>query len=284
VIKRIAIIDYDPVVHVVANVQWSAGNRTDEQRVRDHVQSFVNTVRKNSNSENLIEFFQGMGHENYRKTLLPEYKGHRKKSEGVAKWKPIICDQLKKLGANELLQIESDDALMLYSEKCKKAGYDYLIVENDKDLAMISGDHYNPFKAQPKGKPPLIRWYSFTPDQARYSLWQQAVTGDATDMPNEFCGMEGIGPAKAKKILGPLSDNVWMYPHRTMKAYVTKYGVGDGLRRMAITYDMVFLLRVPSEKYPESKKVWAMLPVAYQNTMENLFDNKAPSNNLFDNQ
>ena len=275
--RRLAIIDLDPLVHIVANVQWYAGNKDDEAIVRGHASRFYDTVLKNCDSSRYICFYQAPGHKNYRNDILPEYKSHRVASEGAIRWKAVVCDVLKEKGAHALFQIESDDAMYLLANKAKKDKEEYLIVENDKDMAMIAGNHYNPFKKQPKDKPKIERWYSFTEDEGRFNFWCQVLSGDATDIPNEFGGMAGVGPAKAAKILGTLTDNEWMYPHRTMKAYVEKYGFSKGLRRMSITFDMVNLLREPTEDYPESKEILEVKPRVFYDHTEKLFDNRDTS-------
>ena len=43
-IDRVAIIDCDPIVHIIAYAQWTAGNRGDQETVENHVRRFVTTV------------------------------------------------------------------------------------------------------------------------------------------------------------------------------------------------------------------------------------------------
>jgi len=275
----IAIIDLDPVLHIVANVQWAAGNRTDFKRVRDHTTQFVNNVIKSANTEQYIMFFQDDGHKNFRNGILPDYKGNRIKQEAIIAFKTTVCDALKALGAIPLYNIESDDALSLYALACRKKGIDTLIVENDKDLAMIAGAHYNPYKRQPKNKPPIVRWYSYSDEEAFLSFWIQVMTGDATDMPNNQCGIFKCGPAGAKKAYATTVPEA--YYLKCVQEYVAKYGVANGLKRMSITYDLVKLLRNEQEELPETKMVLASTPIGFTDSVSALFDNKEESNNLF---
>lgn len=279
--NRIAVIDLDPVIHIVANVQWYAGNHTDKQAAMDHAEQFVNTVRKSCRSSHILMFFQDVGHTNYRNDILAGYKGHRVPSEGAKMFKECICLKLAEMGAYPLKQIESDDALSILVNKYIKKKQDYLIVENDKDLAMLPGDHYNPFKKQPKNKPPVERWYSYTDQEALFAFWCQVITGDSTDMPAEFCGMEGIGPAKATKML--INTLPAVYPFAVVKEYTNKYGMSNGLRRMVVTYDMIKLLRRPLDHIPETQLVYDLEPVPFKDNVEELFDtpdNPDPSASL----
>ena len=272
-IKRTALIDLDPLIHIVANVQWYAGNQDNSEKVKIHVNQFLDTILKNCDSSSYIMFYQDVGHLNYRKDILPEYKGHRKANEAIDKWKPLICEVLEKRGAYGLWYIESDDALMLVSEKYQKDNVNYLIVENDKDLAMIPGAHYNPYKTKMDN-----RWFNYTSKQASLSFWSQVISGDPTDMPNSICGVQQVGPAKAVKALGGVKTPLELYKFKAMQAYTDKYGIPIGLRRMAITYDMVYLLREPVEHIPESAEVLEITPTPYVDTMEGLFENNSSDN------
>ena len=275
----IAVIDLDPVVHIVSAVQFGSGNHTDVKRVKDHVSQFVNNVIKSSECDSYIMFFQDIGHDNYRKHILPEYKGHRKSSEAIDRWKSPICEELTRLKAVPLYEIESDNALALYVNKCMLDGDDYVVVENDKDLAMLPGKHYNPYKNQPKNKPPFPRFYHFSEAEAMLSMWCQVITGDPTDMPNDQCGIELVGPVKARKALENLNPR--LYSAKAMQMYTEKYGISKGLRRMALTYDMVMLLFNPTVDIPETKKVVALKPTPFNDSVDSLFSNEKPSNDLF---
>lgn len=275
----IALIDLDPIVHIISAVQWKAGNRDNAQRVQDHVSNFVENVLKSTECDEYIMFFQDIGHDNFRKLILPEYKSHRKSSEAVERWKPAICEQLIALDATPLYEIESDDAISLWAEKCRKENKEYLIVENDKDLAMIPGKHYNPFKRNTPKKT-VERRYEFSAEESLLSFWQQVVTGDPTDMPNEKCGIHLVGPVKARKGLQEVKPV--LYPMKAVKMYTDRYGYSVGLRRMAITYDMVKLLLTPSDDIYESTTVLKTTPRKYSDSVEELFENKKPSDNLFE--
>jgi len=245
-----AIIDCDPVVHIVANVQWAVGNEENEEMVREHTHTFVKEVLAKCECDEFIMVVQGVGHKNYRNVILPRYKEHRKTQPAVTKWKPIIIDELVKMGAVELKHIESDDALAILA---KKYDYEVLVVENDKDLAQIQGRHFNPYKKESPSKP-VERWYTYNKFDAMYSLCLQTITGDSTDMPNELCGMEGVGPAKAKALLDRVSQENWL--PIISGAYMAQYGISKGLSRMALTFDMVKLLTVPTKEMPETQMVY----------------------------
>lgn len=256
----IGLIDLDPLVHIVANVQWSSGNTDDEQKVRNHVKQFVNTIRKAGGCSSYLMSVQADGHQNFRNEILPEYKGHRVKSEGIIRWKNSVLDELESMGALMLHRYESDDALAIWANLYK----DVLIVENDKDLIQIPGKHYNPYKRDLEKK-----FFNVTPEEAHKALWRQVITGDPTDMPNALCGMQGVGPKTAIKYLNEV-DPV-MYSMKAMHEYTKKYGMSEGLRRMAVTYDMVYMVK-DVIKDTESMRIAQEIPVVYLDTTKDLFE------------
>jgi 5'-3' exonuclease len=280
-----AVIDADPIVHIVANVQWSVGNEDEESMVRDHVRNFVSTVLTGCECDEYIMFVQDVGHQNFRNLMLMDYKGHRKPNPATTRWKPVIIDELKKLGAVGLEFIESDDALALLGRHYK---YQPLIVANDKDLVQIQGRHYNPYKKDKPGSP-VERWFSSSQYDAQYSLCKQLITGDTTDMPGEYCGIQKVGPKTAEKWLEKTKQEDWL--PMISAAYMAKYGISQGLKRMALTFDMVKLISHPDQVRDEfSQGAWLeankVLPFIKYESNKDTFESAKGSENqdlLFDN-
>ena len=247
-----ALVDLDAMLHIIANVQWSAGNKDDEQAVENHVTRFISNVVVNADCKDAILFFQGSGHKNFRNELLPEYKQHRKTTEAIERWKPVILKGFTLNRALELKSIESDDAIGIVANQI---GYDkVVIITSDKDMIQIPSLIYNPYK---KNLSAEDRWYpALSTEQAEAFFYQQVLTGDPTDMPGELCGIEGVGPATAKKMLDCDDD----YPTILERAYTKKYG-DAGFARCKLTYKMVKLLRdskasyLPPEAHAESEFV-----------------------------
>lgn len=237
---KIALIDLDPMLHTVANVQISAGNRGNAETTKEHIRSFINTIEKNSGCQYSIKFFQGKDHKNYRNDILPEYKGHREPSEAMMVWKESILEEFETQGAVELKFIESDDAQSILAGIL---GKDYLIVSSDKDMKQVPGNHYNPYKRNLTAEQ---RFFSMTIAEAAKFFWAQVLAGDATDMPNSMCGIEGIGmgkdkPGKAFKLLDSHPPET-PYQKIIQKEYTKKYGSKEGFIRASRTYKMVRLL------------------------------------------
>jgi hypothetical protein len=232
--KLLSIIDLDSMLHIVAAVQYGSGNRDRPKVTKAHVHRFISTICKNCGSEQVLMLYQNAGHKNFRKELLPEYKGHRVASDAILCWKPTIIEAFAEANAYPLNYIETDDAMSILAEHI---GYDkVLLVTADKDMKQVPTQFYNPFK---KNLSWDERWTSATMFQANRFFWEQVLAGDPTDMPGELCGIEGVGMGTASK----MCENDLAFGEIIAKEYKKKYGKA-GLSRAAITYKMVRLLRM----------------------------------------
>tara|TARA_R110000851_G_scaffold160786_1_gene304078 strand:+ start:6264 stop:7097 length:834 start_codon:yes stop_codon:yes gene_type:complete len=264
-------IDADSIVHIVANVHWSAGNRDNEKSVRTQTRHFVQNVIGVFELPYLV-IFQDVGHQNFRKDILPSYKSHRAPNEGVAHWKPIIIDEMKKFNHLALKQIETDDACAILG---KLYGWDVLISTADKDLNQIPGHKYNPFKSA-KHIADEDRLFKVGTEEANDLLWQQVLTSDGTDCSLEETGIIKVGPKTAEKYLKPVPKE--LYLALCAMKYTEKYGVSEGLRRMAVTYDMMKMLNEVTDKYPETYIAADSVFKKFQNSTM-LFDTPEPVEN-----
>ena len=235
-----ALIDLDSMLHIIAAVQYNAGNRDNADAVRNHVRRFVANICTNSTTKDFILMYQKMGHQNFRCDILPEYKGHRIPSEAILKWKPTIVETYAELGAMEMNYIESDDAQSILAEKI---GYDRtVIVTGDKDIQQVPTLFYNPYK---KGLKAEDRWQNKSIYQANRFFWMQVLAGDPTDMPGELCGIEGVGMKTADK----MCDVQLPFQKIIQNEYTRKYGGKAGFARANLTYKMVRLLKSSGNEY-----------------------------------
>lgn len=235
-----ALFDLDAMLHIVANVQYSAGNRSNETDVKNHIQRFIANVYTNAKCKEVIMFYQDHEHDNFRNEILPEYKSHRTTSDAIKLWKPAILDAFKEAGALGLKYIESDDAISVLAEDI---GYDDVaIITSDKDMKQIPGSIYNPFKSNITAEE---RWQYINKEFAERFFWKQVLTGDPTDMPGHLCGIEGVGAKTAEKLL---SDGTVPYVEIVQSVYENKYGK-DAFQRANLTYKMVRLLRKTGNEY-----------------------------------
>ncbi|GGX91075.1 hypothetical protein GCM10007160_18190 [Litchfieldella qijiaojingensis] len=126
--------------------------------------------------------------ENWRKDVLPTYKGNR---DGVRK--PMLLKLLKEHLQAEYEcfirpKLEADDVLGILATWKKLKG-DKVIVTKDKDLLTIPGKHYVLHKDE-----------HLEVSQEEADNWHliQALTGDPTD---NYSGCPGIGETVARQII-----------------------------------------------------------------------------------
>ena len=129
--------------------------------------------------EDLVLFFTSPN--NFRKKILPEYKGHRQRKKPCG-FKRVIQELKKTYKVILKDTLEADDALGIYATKYPGN----IIVSPDKDMRQIPGKLYD-FKET----------VTISPEEgARWHLIQ-TMAGDNTD---GYSGVPGIGVKKAEKI------------------------------------------------------------------------------------
>ena len=145
----------------------------------NNVKRDIQKIQNEFMCDDVILFFTSPN--NFRKKILPEYKGHRQRKKPCGfkrvinnlkiEYKVIIKDTL-----------EADDTMGVYATKYPGN----VIVSPDKDMRQIPGKLYD-FKET----------VEITPDEgARWHLIQ-TMAGDNTD---GYSGVPGIGVKKAEKI------------------------------------------------------------------------------------
>ena len=144
------------------------------KRDLDRIQSDLGSF-----DDELILFFTSPN--NFRKKILPEYKGHRQRKKPCG-FKRIISELKKNYRVILKDTLEADDALGIYATKYPGN----IIVSPDKDMRQIPGKLYD-----------FNETVEITPDEgARWHLIQ-TMAGDNTD---GYSGVPGIGVKKAEKI------------------------------------------------------------------------------------
>ena len=144
------------------------------KRDLDRIQSDLGSF-----DDELILFFTSPN--NFRKKILPEYKGHRQRKKPCG-FKRIISELKKNYRVIFKDTLEADDALGIYATKYPGN----IIVSPDKDMRQIPGKLYD-----------FNETVEITPDEgARWHLIQ-TMAGDNTD---GYSGVPGIGVKKAEKI------------------------------------------------------------------------------------
>ena len=161
-------IDFsDDVILVTSNFSdaLSATNK-ELTKIRDKFGSF----------SDIILFFSDS--KNFRKKILPEYKGHRNRKKPCG-YKRII-NALKVTHEVIIMpELEADDAMGIYATQYPGN----IIISPDKDMKQIPGELYN-----------LEEGFTITKDEgARWHLIQ-TLAGDQTD---GYPGVPGIGVKRA---------------------------------------------------------------------------------------
>lgn len=183
--ERLALIDLDTLVYIIAYRQFINGNRDNKEFVKIHIKEFISTILINTRADYVALAYQGKGHTNFRKSIYPDYKSTRPESpEFIVCWKEYILSVYEELGAVKLNIIETDDwnSIGYYKFKDK---YEVITVSSDKDLHQVPGEHYNPNK---NGS------FYIKEIEAQINLELQMLAGDNSD---SVKGIEGM-QAKAK--------------------------------------------------------------------------------------
>ena len=119
--------------------------------------------------------------ENFRKKILPEYKGHRNRKKPCG-YKRVINALRKEYKVILKPELEADDALGVYATKYPGN----IIASPDKDMRQIPGQLYN-----------FEETITIDPDAGAKWHLIQTMAGDQTD---GYPGVPGIGVKRAEAI------------------------------------------------------------------------------------
>ncbi len=125
----------------------------------------------------LILFFSDT--KNFRKKILPEYKGHRNRKKPCG-YKRVISQLKTEFEVIIMPTLEADDAMGIYATQ----NPGNIIVSPDKDMRQIPGDIYN-----------LDERFTITREQGAKWHLIQTLAGDQTD---GYSGVPGIGVKRAE--------------------------------------------------------------------------------------
>jgi DNA polymerase-1 len=125
----------------------------------------------------LILFFSDS--ENFRKKILPEYKGHRNRKKPCG-YKRVINELSKEYEVIIKPTLEADDSMGIYATK----NPGNIIASPDKDMRQIPGQLYN-----------FDETFTITPEEGAKWHLVQTCAGDSTD---GYSGIPGIGVKRAE--------------------------------------------------------------------------------------
>jgi DNA polymerase-1 len=191
--KRILLIDADVIAYEACSacqqeLEYEPGYYTWVSSLKDVQDTFDTTIAtiKSALQGDRVVLCLTDSEGNFRKTILPTYKGKRGKKPLVLKrFKEALVDQ----GAVWRSGLEGDDCMGILATRSNPDGDERIIVSIDKDMKQIPGK--------------LVRWpntdiVEVTEEEADYFHMLQTLTGDVTD---GYSGCPGVGPVKAEKVL-----------------------------------------------------------------------------------
>jgi DNA polymerase-1 len=161
------------------------------QNAKDFIDGLIDGILFNTDCDS-CELWLGERGTNFRyklsENLKDLYKHNRKDSRKPDKHKEMLHYIKTKHKSMSALDCEIDDVVVF---KKQENPMHYVLCAIDKDVLYQSvGTHYNYGKDD---------WITVTENEAIYYAYLQTLTGDSTD---GYKGCIGVGPVKAKKILG----------------------------------------------------------------------------------
>ena len=160
----------DDVILVTSNFS-DAYNATQREltKIRNQFGSF----------SSIILFFSDT--KNFRKKILPEYKGHRNRKKPCG-YKRIINQLKTEFEVIIMPELEADDAMGIYATQ----NPGNIVVSPDKDMKQIPGKLYN-----------LDENFTITKEEGAAWHLIQCLSGDQTD---GYGGVPGIGVKRAETL------------------------------------------------------------------------------------
>ena len=131
------------------------------------------------------------GRDNFRKTVDPDYKGHRQKRKPLGFYK-LVKWCLENMDAHIQEGLEADDLLGL---RCHQTDQNVVLISADKDLKQIQCRQWNGDDE-----------YTPTLEECDRFFFQQILTGDPVD---GYKGCPGIGVVKATALLDKTPPELW---------------------------------------------------------------------------
>ena len=213
---RTAIIDADILAYQAAAVSekpvdWGDGLWTlhaFEEEAALAFETSLNRVIERVQANNFLLVFSDS--QNWRKEILPTYKGNR-----AATRKPMLLKFIRQYAQKYdclcIPTLEGDDVIGILATMKTKLDLvrEFVICTTDKDLKTIPGKHYNFGKDE---------FFEITEHQADFYHMMQTLTGDSTD---GYSGCPGCGPVGAKKIMQAAMDEgtPWANPEQLREIY-----------------------------------------------------------------
>jgi len=182
------LIDADYIVYkscaaAETEIDWSDDTILVTSNFNDAYSATTNELTKLQNEfgslSDLILFFSDSV--NFRKKILPEYKGHRNRKKPCG-YKRVINKLKTEYKVIVMPELEADDAMGIFSTQYPGN----LIISPDKDMKQIPGKLYN-----------LDETFTISPEEGAAWHLSQTLSGDSTD---GYSGVPGIGVKRAETL------------------------------------------------------------------------------------
>jgi len=238
-----------------------------DQTATHLIESEIREIHNEVQAEKTILLVGGSN--TYRRNIDMNYKSNRvNKYIAVNRCKRLLQQRWKATWVND---IETDDAVAITYTHYRNLGENCILVHDDKDLLQVPGMHLK----YPTYHRRTFELFEVTEEDALNNLLIQIGKGDNGD---GVSGIQGIGDAKIKDLLlgrstkgqdGTVYNNIIadMYetyvrklyteyvsltdifkPHIVLEAYITRYGVEQGLYEFANNTLLLYMLRNNKKK------------------------------------
>jgi 5'-3' exonuclease len=199
-------LDFNPDLTLII------GNFQEAKRI---VKQEINNLMTRFDTTEILLAFTDL--RNFRKEIDPTYKGNRvkRKPAGYLKlknWAMKAWPSVMKPG------LEADDVIGILATKNDNKE-NFIVISPDKDMLQLPVRIFN-----------LKDEFTQTAEGAKRKLYEQALTGDATD---GYSGCPGVGPKKADQVLDAVKDgNYWPAVVETYKK--AKQSEEDAIRNLRL--------------------------------------------------
>lgn len=223
------IIDGDSIVWVTSYYASSLGIH----QAMGNMMSWLDDTIKILKGDTIVGYLGNEEYGGFRKQIDSEYKKGRKRPDFYISYSYEVRKYLIETRGFKVATpgLEADDEVAIAATAARRQDIPHIICGNDKDLLQIEGTHYNIDK----------KTMSYIDkEEAEIKLCMQMLAGDSTD---NVTGIPGIGPKTAMKILrGDMQTKFQESPvHRSLDAYITKFGINEGLEKFCKNTLLVLL-------------------------------------------
>jgi hypothetical protein len=204
-------------------------------------------IFKETGSNKYIAFLTPSGCFRYDRAYTKDYKGSRKDKKKAQWFNAVKAYLIDKYGAIYIPKLEADDCVAWLSNNNL---FHTIVCSPDKDvLKQCPGRHYN-YQMESKGTYKSKGFIETSKAEAKNFLFTQLLMGDSTD---GISGIEGVGPAKATRILECeiIADGTMKPEEVILSNYTSKYGLVDGISRFAEAFKLIYLLKTDEDMLRE---------------------------------